>query len=76
MKSLSLKDSIYQRNGSKMGLDVNGGMLINNKPDSRSGIQKMADLNKSIKRAEKVSVMAEAVSMGNIRSEMNEYGCD
>jgi hypothetical protein len=75
MKPLNLSNSIYQRNGSKMGLDVNGGMLINNKPDSRSGIQKMVDLKKTIKRTEKVSIMSDAVAMGTMRGEMHEPGC-
>lgn len=66
MKPLNLSNSIYQRNGSKAGLDVNGGMLINNAPDSKSGIQKMAELKKSIRRAEKIATMSEAISIGNM----------
>lgn len=67
MKPLNLSNSIYQRNGSKAGLDVNGGMLINNAPDDTNGIQKLAQLKKSIKRAEKIATMSEAISIGNIR---------
>jgi hypothetical protein len=70
MKPLNLSNSIYQRNGSKAGLDVNGGMMINNAPDSRMGIQKIADMKKSMKRAEKVSMMADAVAMGTMRTEI------
>jgi len=69
---LNLSNSIYQRNGTKMGLDVNGGMLINNAPDSRMGITKMAEAKKALKRAEKISVMADAVAIGTMKSEMDE----
>ena len=69
---LNLSNSIYQRNGTKLGLDVNGGMLINNKPDSRMGITKMAEAKKALKRAEKISVMADAVAIGTMKSEMDE----
>lgn len=77
MKPLNLSNSIYQRNGSKMGLDINGGMLINNRPNSTTGIQKAAQLNKAIKKAEKISMMADAVAMGTMRTEMGEdmMGC-
>lgn len=77
MKPLNLSNSIYQRNGSKFGLDVNGGMLINNRPDGMTGIQKIAQVNKAMKKAEKVSVMADAVAMGTMRTEMGEdmMGC-
>lgn len=67
MKTLNLRDSIYQRNGSKMGLCVNDGMLINNAPDSTNGIQKLVQLKKSMKKAEKIATMSEAISIGNMR---------
>lgn len=77
MKPLNLSNSIYQRNGSKFGLDVNGGMLINNRPDGMTGIQKIAQVNKAMKKAEKISSMADAVAMGTMRTEMGEdmMGC-
>ena len=67
MKPLNLSNSIYQRNGSKAGLDVNGGMLVNNAPDDTNGIQKLVQLKKSIKKAEKIATMSEAISLGNMR---------
>ena len=69
---LNLSNSIYQRNGTKSGLDVNGGMLINNAPDSRMGITKMAEARKTLRRAENISVMADAVAIGTMKSEMDE----
>jgi len=67
-----LSNSIYQQKGSNFGLTVNGGMLINNRPDGQTGIQQAAQVKKSVYNAEKVARMAEAVYLGNIRSEMNE----
>lgn len=67
-----LSNSIYQQSGSNFGLTVNGGMLINNRPDGQTGIQQAAVAKKIIKRAEKVQMMAESVFLGNIRSEMAE----
>ena len=67
-----LSNSIYQQSGSNFGLTVNGGMLINNRPDGQTGIQQAAVAKKIIKRAEKVQMMAESVFLGNIRSEMVE----
>ena len=60
-----LGNSIYQRNGSAPGLTVKDGMLLNNRPDSMTGIQQAAMTRKAMKRAEKASVYAEGVSMAN-----------
>lgn len=63
---LNLKNSIYSKGytvGS--GLDVENGRLINNRPDSMTGIAKAAQAKKAIKRMDKVSMIAEGVSMGN-----------
>ena len=67
-KKANLSNSIYQRNGSAPGLTVKDGMLINNRPDSVSGIQQACDMKKAIKRAEKISVYSEAVALGNVMS--------
>lgn len=69
---LRLQDSIYQQKKAGPGLSVECGMLINNRPNSMTGIQKAVEIKKSIHNAEKVSRMAEAVYLGNIRSEMVE----
>jgi len=67
-----LSNSIYQQRGANFGLTVNGGMEINNRPDGQTGIQQAAQIKKSIHNAEKIQRMAEAVFLGNIRSEMME----
>jgi hypothetical protein len=63
---------VYQQSGANFGLTVNKGMLINNRPDGPTGIQQAAQAKKVVKKAEKVQMMAEAVFLGNIRSEMME----
>lgn len=72
---VNLSNSIYQRNGSKMGLTVKDGMLINNRPNSNSGIQQAVALNKTLKRAEKIQTMSQAVTLGNMREDMMEDDC-
>lgn len=67
-----LSNSIYQQQGAGFGLSMSGGMEINNRPDGMTGIAQLAQLKKAQHRAEKVSRMAEAVMLGNIRSEMIE----
>jgi hypothetical protein len=67
-----LSNSIYQQSGANFGLTVNKGMLINNRPDGQTGIQQAAQAKKVVKKIEKVQMMAEAVYLGNIRSEMME----
>lgn len=75
MKGLKLSNSVY---ASKMmlgnGLDVQGGRLINNRPDSMSGIAQAAVAKKAMKRMDKIDMIASGVSMGNMRSEMMESG--
>lgn len=74
---LNLKNSIYQQknSGSFSGLTVKDGMLINNRPDGVTGIAQAAQIRKSIHRAEKISTMATAFSMGETISDMGEECC-
>ena len=67
---LNLKNSIYQQktSGSFSGLTISDGMLINERPDGQTGIAKLSQMKKSIKQAEKISVIAR----GNAMSEMME----
>ena len=67
-----LSNSIYQQRGASFGLSVNDGMMINNRPDSRTGIQQAAEVRKSIRNAEKTDITANGVFLGNMRSEMME----
>jgi len=69
---LRLQDSIYQQKKAGPGLTIEDGMLINNRPNSMTGIQKAAQVKKAIHKAEKIQMMSEAVFLGNIRSEMME----
>ena len=69
MKGLKLSNSIY----SKMnmgGLDVKNGRLINNRPDGMTGLAQCAANKKIIKRIEKVGMIAEGVSLGNMREDV------
>jgi hypothetical protein len=67
-----LSNSIYQQRGSNFGLSVNDGMLINNRLDGVTGIRQAADVKKAMHNAEKTERMANAVFLGNMRSEMME----
>jgi hypothetical protein len=75
---LNLRNSIYQQKGSlgKSGLTVKDGMLINNRPDGQTGIAQLAQMRKSIKSAEKISIIARGNSMSEMMSEMGEESCD
>lgn len=63
-----IKGSIYANNIGG-GLKVEGGMLINNRPDDRTWIAKAVELKKAAKVAQKVAIYSEAM-----RSTMME--CD
>jgi hypothetical protein len=73
MKGLKLSNSVY---ASKMmagsGLDVQGGRLINNRPDGVSGIVQAAAAKKAMKRMSKIEMYSDAVALGNMKSEMIE----
>ena len=60
-----------------MGLRVEGGRLINNRPDGMTGIQQMAMSRKVMKRESKIDMAAEGYVRGERMSEMNEMmgGC-
>lgn len=75
-KGLTLGNSIYS--GTKFdGLTVRNGRLINNRPDGQTGIAQAADIRKSMKRAEKVMIVAKGTAMGEMMSEMGEcMDCD
>ena len=56
------------------GLTVKDGRLINNRPCSKNGIEKAAELRKAIKRADKISMISEGVALGDMKAEMREEG--
>lgn len=67
MKFLGLKNSIYQQRGVN-GLQVKDGMMINDRPDSRTGIAKIADMRKAEKYTNKVNMMADGYVLGDIKA--------
>jgi hypothetical protein len=71
-KNANLSNSIYQQKGAGIGLSVNNGMLINNRPDSMTGIQKASEINKAKKIAQKVEVISRAINISKVESE-DEY---
>jgi hypothetical protein len=71
-KRVNLSNSIYQQKGAGIGLSVSNGMLINNRMDSTTGIQKACEINKMKKVAQKAEVMSSAMMM----SKMGDCGCD
>lgn len=67
---IDLSQSVYANgsNGAGPGLRIEGGRLINDRPDSRMGIEKMADARKLMKYERKVQMIAD----GNVRAERME----
>lgn len=45
------------------GLYVEGGRLINDRPDSMTGIQKAASIKRSVKNDRKINQIAEAIEL-------------
>jgi hypothetical protein len=72
---VNLSNSIYQQKGSGFGLTQKDGMLINNRPDSQTGIQQAVQVKKAFKRAEKIATYAEAVAMGGRMEDMGGGCC-
>lgn len=70
-QNANVSNSIYQQKGAGLGLSVNDGMLINNRMDSTTGIQKACEMNKMKKIAQKAEVMSSAMMM----SRMGDCGC-
>ena len=75
-KRFDLGNSIYQ-DAKFNGLTVRNGRLINERPDGQTGIAQAAQIRKSMKVAEKVSIVARGTAMGEMLSDMDEcLGCD
>ena len=76
-RKLSIGNSIYQGGyAGGDGLTVKDGRLINNRADGQSGIAQMAKLRKEAKREEKVSMIAEGYSRGEMMAEAREMMMD
>lgn len=67
---LNLSSSVYSSDKFG-GLSVRNGRLINNRPDGQTGIAQAAEIRKSMKQAEKVSVIARGTAMGEMMSELD-----
>tara|TARA_R110002020_G_scaffold21286_2_gene72128 strand:- start:220 stop:414 length:195 start_codon:yes stop_codon:yes gene_type:complete len=57
------------------GLTVKNGRLINNRPEwtNKSGLEVAAEMRKEIKRAKKISAIADGIEMAEDRKEMNNF---
>ena len=77
-RKLSIGNSIYQGGYAGPGSDltVKDGRLINNRADGYTGIAQLAKLRKEAKREEKVSMIAEGYSRGEMMSEAREMMMD
>ena len=71
-RGLKISGSIYS-SAKYSGLSMRNGRLVNNRPDGQTGIAQAAELRKSMKKAEKVSMIAKGVAMGEMMSEIG--GC-
>ena len=71
---LNFGNSVYQSkaSGSFDGLTIRNGRLINNRPDGQTGLAQAADIKRSMKRAEKISIVAQGTAMGEMMSEIGE----
>ena len=70
---LSIKNSIYQGGGGSMdGLTVRNGRLMNNRPDSKSGIAEMAQMRAEARKQAKIDMIAEGYAKGEMMSEARE----
>ena len=65
-----LSNSIYQQKNAMPGLGMECGMMINNRPNSTTGIQKAVEMKKLTKRMEKVSIYAEGMNQVHMMNHM------
>ncbi len=54
-------------------LTVKNGRLINNRPNSITGIQEAAQIKKDLKKAKKIQMYSEAVALGMQKAKMMKY---
>jgi hypothetical protein len=71
---LNLSQSVYANssNTTAPGLRVEGGRLINDRPNGEMGIVQAANARKEMKRQRKIDTYAQAYVRGEQISEMNE----
>ena len=51
------------------GLTVKNGRLVNERPNGVTGIQQAADIKKTMKRAKKISMIADAINLADARKD-------
>lgn len=73
-RKLSIGNSIYQGGyaGPGAALTVKDGRLINNSADGQTGIAQLSKLRKEAKREEKIGMIAEGYSRGEMMAEARE----
>jgi hypothetical protein len=54
------------------GLTVKNGRLVNERPNGVTGIQQAADIKKTMKRAKKISMIADAINLADARENFRE----
>lgn len=68
---IKMLGNIYQNSGAAgMGLRVEGGRLVNDRPCPVMGLERMANERKAMKKAEKISVIADGYMAAEINSKM------
>lgn len=71
--------SIYQGNmreagaGAGAGLIMEGGRLVNRRPDGMTGIQQLAMARKAMRYEKKVNMYAEGAARGEMMNELKNY---
>jgi len=51
---------------------IKNGRLVNNAPPLQTGLCKMAEMRKAMKKSEKVSMIADAIDIAEMREEMRK----
>ncbi len=62
----------YPRHISDGGYSMKNGRLINDAPPLQTGICKMAQMRKAMKKAEKVSMIADGMDVAEMREHMRK----
>lgn len=76
---IKMGGSIYQGNmreagaGAGMDLIMEGGRLVNRRPDGMTGIQQVAMARKVMRHENKVNTYAEGVARGDEMTQMNNF---
>tara|TARA_R100001460_G_scaffold13266_1_gene30024 strand:+ start:128 stop:325 length:198 start_codon:yes stop_codon:yes gene_type:complete len=61
-----------QSNDYVNGLYIKNGRLINDRPDSMTGIQKAASMKRAVDNDRKINLMAEAIQLADRKKNFNQ----